>query len=58
MDDDLANDIWQKIWLAVAMLGLAGVILGNPHHIVTFIVGIILAIVAGRKDDNNQLKPR
>lgn len=58
MEDDTRNKGWQIVWTGVALLGLVGVLLGSYHHIATFIIGITMAIIAGRTDDDNQLKPR
>lgn len=58
MEDNTRNKGWQIVWTGVALLGFTGVLLGSHYHLATFIIGIIMAIMAGRNDDDNQLKPR
>lgn len=50
--------IWSLIWVAVACFGMIAILSGHQHHIITFIVAMLMAIIAGREDDDNQLKPR
>lgn len=49
---------WGTLWAIVACIGIIAVICGQTHHIMTFVIGLAMAIVAGREDDDNQLKPR
>ena len=47
--------IWSIVWTIIAALAAVAVFLGNPHHILTFIVAAVLAALTGRKPDDDQL---
>ena len=39
--------------MAVALLGMVGIILGHKHHIIVVILGTIMLMVTEDKDDNH-----
>jgi hypothetical protein len=55
--EDRTPTLWGVIWMAVALLGMVGIIHGHKHHIIVVILGtIMLMVTEGR--NNNHLTPQ
>ena len=51
MEDRL--NTWSIFWLIVATGGLVGIILEHYQHLLTLMVGIIMMVVTGTEDEDN-----
>lgn len=51
--EDKGPTILQLVWMIIAILGLAGIILGNRHHILTLVLGTAMLMISKKENDNN-----
>ena len=52
MAEDSRGEGWRTLWLAVAMAGMIGVILGYEHQWMTVIVGALLMSISKDESTN------